>query len=200
METPHTYIFIGRSGCGKGTQAEFLRKKLSESRFPIFNVQTGNIFREFIQGSGITPERSRHLMDIGARQPDFLAIWVWASILMKRETLDEHWLFDGAPRGLSEAMALETAMEFYSREKPAVVYLNCSKEWAVERLVGRGRADDKREEIENRQAFFDLNVIPAVEFFRTSPNCHFFDINGEQTPEEVEKEITEKLQQAGNLY
>lgn len=199
MEAPNTYIFIGRSGCGKGTQAELLRAKLAASKFPIFNVQTGNIFREFIQGKGITPERSRRLMDIGARQPDFLAIWVWASILMKRETLDEHWLFDGAPRGLSEAMALETAMEFYGRAKPAVVYLNCSKTWAIERLMGRGREDDKREEIENRQAFFDLNVIPAVEFFKKSPNCHFLEINGEQSVEGVEKEITQKLVSAGVL-
>ena len=50
--SPQTFIFIGRSGCGKGTQAELLQKRVKEKdqSSEIFYLETGAYFREFLRG------------------------------------------------------------------------------------------------------------------------------------------------------
>ena len=51
-----TLIFIGRSGCGKGTQAELLQeyiKKLDQQRL-IFYIETGERFRQFIKEQSLS--------------------------------------------------------------------------------------------------------------------------------------------------
>ena len=62
-----TYIFIGRSGCGKGTQAELLKKYLESKKKEVFYLESGTRFREFIFASGHTANLSRALMEKGGR-------------------------------------------------------------------------------------------------------------------------------------
>ena len=47
---PKTFIFIGRSGCGKGTQSELFLNKFREIKKeePIYYLESGKNFREFI--------------------------------------------------------------------------------------------------------------------------------------------------------
>lgn len=190
---PQTYIITGRSGCGKGTQADLLRKKLSLTELPVFYLQTGARFREFIEQDVLTAQLSRDLMTHGERQPSFLAVWLWTHYFMERATLDEHWIIDGAPRTLVEAMVLDSILDFYKRPQPTVVYLNVSRAWSEVRLQERGRADDKTlTEIGRRMEWFETDVVPAVEFYRTNPRYSFIEINGEQPIETVHKEIEER--------
>lgn len=190
MDRPQSLIITGRSGCGKGTQADLVRKKLSLTQFPVFYLQTGARFREFIEQNILTAQLSRDLMAQGARQPSFLAVWLWTHFFMERGTLDEHWLIDGAPRSLVEAMIMDTVLDFYKREKPVVIYLNVSRPWAEARLLARGRADDQTmSEISRRMEWFETDVLPAVEYYRTNPRYNFVEINGEQSIEAVHNEI-----------
>ena len=188
-----TIIFIGRSGCGKGMQAGLLRKKLEEqdSKTPIVYIETGEHFRSHMKDSAYTWDLARKVNEAGGRQPDFLAVWLWGHLLLERLRGGEHLVFDGAPRSLSEAMALHTAFPFYGREKPTVIFLNVSREWSEERLQGRGRADDiKPETIARRLSWYEKDVIPAVEFFKkNSEDYTFLEVNGEQTPEQVFADI-----------
>lgn len=188
-----TIIFIGRSGCGKGMQAGLLRKKLEEQepKTPIVYIETGEHFRSHMKDSAYTWELARKVNEAGGRQPDFLAVWLWGHLLLERLRGGEHLVFDGAPRSLSEAMVLHTAFPFYGREKPTIIFLNVSREWSEERLSGRGRADDiKPETIARRLAWYEKDVLPAVEFFKNqSEHYTFLEINGEQTPEEVFTDI-----------
>jgi adenylate kinase family enzyme len=68
--------------------------------------------------------------------------------------------------------------------------LNVSPEWSRERLTARGRADDvNKEDIEKRLKWFDLEVKPVIEWFRGENSYKVFDINGEQTIEQVHEDI-----------
>ncbi len=191
-----TIIFIGRSGAGKGMQSGILQKFLGEKtpETNILYIETGEHFRRHIKDSGHTWDMARKVNEVGGRQPDFLAVWVWAHLFIEKVRGGEHIVFDGTPRSLGEAKMLSTALPFYERNSPTVVFLNVSKQWAEERLRGRGRADDlKPEVVAKRLAWFEEDVLPAINYYRESPLYKFLDINGEQTPEEVFDDIVKGL-------
>lgn len=189
----HTVIFIGRSGCGKGTQAALLRDRihrLDEEKKPILYVETGERFRNFIRGTGYSSELSRAIYERDERQPDFLAGWMWANVFIEELHPGMHVVVDGAPRAHSEAEFLTTALKFYKREKPVVIHLNVSRKWSEERLLARGRGDDRTlAKIEKRLDWFDEDVVPAVEYLRGDPFYRFLEIDGEQSIEEVHRDI-----------
>ncbi|MDO8423990.1 MAG: nucleoside monophosphate kinase [bacterium] len=192
----HTVIFIGRSGCGKGTQAKLLMDRIRkfEPDLPagrqVLYVETGDRFRQFIRGESFSSRLSKEIYEKDDRQPDFLACSMWTNMLLRELGEDMHIVFDGAPRALSEAQMLTSAFTFYKREKPTVIYLNVSRDWSEKRLLSRGRTDDINiGKIDKRLDWFDEDVMPAVEYFKSNPLYHFFDINGEQPIEQVHAEI-----------
>ena len=194
MNTPHTYIFIGRSGAGKGTQIQLLMEKLkATTTHPVLHMETGKSFREFIQNDSYSSELSRKVAEEGGLQPSFLSIWTWADLLVKNFTGKEHLLFDGMPRRMSEAKILETALKFYNVENPKLIFLDVSEQWATERLNGRGRADDGKESIERRMKWYDKDVADTIEYMKHNTYYTYHHINGEQTIEEVHAEITKSL-------
>mgnify|MGYP000966822704 CR=1 FL=1 len=191
MDT-HTFIIIGRSGCGKGTQAKLLIDFLSEKNptTPLKYLESGDKFRSFLKEQGYTQELSRAIMHEGRLQPSFLAVHIWSHILIESMEGNEHLILDGTPRTLPEAMVLDSAMEFYSRTKPTVLYLDVSREWSRTRLSERKRADDvSSAEVEKRLGWFDTEVMPALTYLKNNPLYTFLTINGEQSIEDVHKEI-----------
>lgn len=190
----HTFVFIGRSGCGKGTQAGLLMQSIKE-KFPddsIFYLETGQKFREFINSDGYTNNLARQVQEVGGLQPSFLAVWMWSHILIEKLTDNENLFIDGTPRKLGEAIIFSEAMKFYKR-KPIVIHLNVSRSWSEERLKERHRNDDMSEMIKNRLDWFDTDVLPAIEYFQTNPDVSFLDINGERSIEEIHADILAKL-------
>lgn len=191
-----TVIFIGRSGAGKGMQSGMLQKFLTENtpENPILYIETGDHFRRHIKDSGYTWDLARNVNDLGGRQPDFLAVWIWSHLFIEKIRGGEHIVFDGMPRSVIEANILDTALPFYGRENPTVIFLNVSQGWAEERLRGRGRADDINDDVVARRlAFFTKDVVPAIDHYRSNPGYRFLEINGEQTPEEVFSDIRNGL-------
>jgi len=191
-----TVIFIGRSGAGKGMQSGMLQEFMAahSAGTPVLYVETGDHFRRHIKDSGYTWDLARKVSEVGGRQPDFLAVWIWSHLFIEKIRGGEHIIFDGAPRSLDEARVLNTALPFYERKNIAVVFLNISEKWAEERLRARGRADDLNPDVvAERLAFFTKDVVPAVDYYRNTPGYNFLDINGEQTPEEVFNDIKKGL-------
>lgn len=191
-----TFIFIGRSGCGKGTQIELLSKKLKEKNpdIGINYISTGKDLRKFWEGDSYTHKLSKDIVEKGGLQPEFLVTYLWGKDLVEDMNGDEHLIFDGTPRRLNEAEVLDSAIRFYQRENPTVIHLDVSREWSTERLLGRGRADDEVEQIKKRLDWFDEDVVPAMEYLRNNPTYNFIDINGEQSIEKVFEEMIEKIQ------
>ena len=192
---PQTFIFIGRSGCGKGTQAKILidyLKKLDSSRDSLY-IQSGLEFREFIKGDTTTQKFSRSIYDKGALQPEFLAVFMWVNVLINKYTAGEHLIFDGTPRRYHEAGALDSIIDFYKLGKPNVLNIEISREESIKRLLARGRMDDKKEEVEERLSWFETEVLPAISFYKDNPRYNYILINGEQSEEKIHKDIVSRL-------
>ena len=191
-----TFIFIGRSGSGKGTQVKLLQEFLN-TKLPgesVYTYTSGNHFRKYIERKdNYSAQLSRDMMSEGELQPNFLAVWLWANAFVDNLTGDKHLIMDGAPRALVEAESLDTAMKFYGREKPVVIVINLSKEESRERLLSRKREDDTDESIEERISWYDTEVMPAVDYYHQNDDYEVLDINGEQSIEDVHAEIIEKL-------
>jgi adenylate kinase len=189
----HTVILIGRSGCGKGTQAALLRDRFHKrdlDKRQILYVETGDRFRQFIREKTFSAKLAKEVNDSGGLQPPFLAAWMWGNVLIEELGPDMHLMFDGAPRALSEAELLTTAFHFFGRKKVTVIYLNVSKKWSEERLLSRGRSDDANlKKIHNKLKWFDENVLPVIEFFKKNPLYKVIEINGEQPIEKVQLDI-----------
>ena len=189
----HTIIFIGRSGCGKGTQADLLQSYIAgndkESR-RILSVETGERFRQFIKGDTYSSSLSNEVYKNDLRQPDFLACFMWGKVLIEELGKDTHLIFDGTSRSLLEASILSTALQFYQRENPKVIYLKVSRKWSEEKLLARGRSDDKTlTDIDKRLDWFDRDTLPAIEYFRNNQFYKLLEINGEQSKEKVHSDI-----------
>lgn len=193
---PQTFIFIGRSGCGKGTQAELLQQKLKEKspETPLFYLETGERFREYIQSGTHSANLSKDIMDKGGLQPEFLAVWNWSSLMVEKMTGKEHLVLDGTPRKLDEAEVLDSAIRFYKREKPFVIFLDVSKEFSMARFKDRGRADDKSlQVIEERMRWYEDHVVAAIRYYWHNDAYTLLSINGEQSIEDVHAEIISKI-------
>lgn len=193
------FIFIGRSGCGKGTQAKLLLEHLRTAgvineQHPLYQVETGSHFREFIAGTNHSQLLAKAVMERSDRQPDFLAVWIWSNALINNLTGQEHLFFDGTPRSLLEAHILDTALRFYGPRQVFIINLDVSRAWAEQRLRERGRADDlKSDDITKRLDWYDKDVAPAVAYYRDQSQYNFWQINGERSIEEIHQDIIARL-------
>ena len=194
------YILIGRSGCGKGTQAKALiddltqtNNKINSKEENILYTETGQYFRDFIISDGYSSRLSKDLMTKSKPQPAFMAIWIWARVLVDKLKENDHVIFDGTPRSLIEAKALDTALDFYNFKKRVVIYLDVSRQWSEKKLLLRGRSDDHAEDIKARLDWFDRDVSPVLAFYKNATNYHYLTINGEQSIESVHLDIKKDL-------
>ena len=189
------FIFIGRSGSGKGTQAKLLADflKVGSGEGSVLYVQSGYEFRNFVMGASQTARLSKAINDQGGLQPEFLAVYMWVNMLVKEYTGGEHLIFDGTPRRPHEAGVLHSIFKFYGIEKPCVVYINVNAEWSKKHLLIRGRRDDNEKDINARFDWFEKEVSPTVDFYRNNAAYDFIELNGEQEIKAVFKELTEKV-------
>lgn len=191
-----TIFFLGRSGSGKGVQSGLLQEYLKAHTpdTPVFYVETGAHFREHVKKEGYTWDRAREVNATGGRQPDFLAVWAWSNHFVNEFHAGEHLVFDGSPRSLNEARIMDTLVSFYERKKPTIFFLDVSRETVERRLEKRGRPDDLNPEaVAKRLAWYEEDVVPAIEYYKTNPAYTFIRIDGEQTPEEVHAAIVKEL-------
>lgn len=192
-----TVVFIGRSGCGKGTQAkkliEYLKANDPEKRSVLY-IATGALFRDFIQGNLHSQQICREIINDGGLPPTFLSTYLWGKQLVESEAGEEHMIFDGLPRTRSESKILSSVFTFYGRVDPVIVYINVSERWARERLDARGREGDRSGyDVDKRMSWFEEQVVPAIEYFKEHETANFIEVNGEQQIEEVHKEVLKVL-------
>ncbi len=193
------FILIGRSGSGKGTQGALLIAALqkADSGRGVCHIETGAEMRRFIHGETPTQKMAKHITEIGGLQPEFIAIHQWTNALVNRYNATDHLIFNGSPRKLHEAGALDSIFSFYGIEKPWVLYLKVDHDEIYKRLLKRGRNDDTREGISRRLAWYETDVAPTVEFYRTNPNYRFLDIDGGGPVDVIHAGIMKRLGLSG---
>jgi len=195
MKEPLVFLLMGRSGCGKGTQAKLLIKHLRDNNLgETLYVYTGEKLRNFAEKEETLAARmSKIKMKAGDLLPSFLAVWLWSGALIEGVKENNNVIMDGSPRTLLEALMTDDAMEFYGRSNVVPIFLETSEEWSTQRLLGRGRSDDSLKSIKERQAYFEKDVAPVIDYYDGRSKHKLARINGEQRVEDVHQEILEKV-------
>lgn len=190
-----TFIFFGRAGSGKGTQADLIMKLLKEKdpTKKCLYLETGQKLREFIERDNHSAHLTKEVLETGGLMPPFMPIWLWTTFLVDNFTGNEHLIFDGLCRRRYESPILDTALKFYKRNEVVVVIIDTSNEWSIQRAIARGRSDDDLPEIKKRLAWFDEEVVHAMQYFIDDPFYKIIRVNGEQTIERVHEDIVSKL-------
>lgn len=188
-----TIIMMGNSGCGKGTQASILEKNFKEKNEKVFHLELGNEFRNLMNSTSYTAEMVRKLSSKGILPPQFLAIKLWGELFDKYYSSEKHLIIDGTPRRINEAYILEEALKFYEIEKPVIIFLNISRESAEKRMTSRGRSDDTDKKIQGRLDWFEKDVLPVIEYFKSKKDFEVIEIDGEKSIEDISADIKEKL-------
>jgi adenylate kinase family enzyme len=149
---PQTFIFFGRSGCGKGTQLKLLRDYLNkeDKNRNQFAFCTGDGFREFFNKGTYSSNLAKAITARGELQPLFLTISLWGNAFLDGLELDDHVFIDGYPRRDTEALVLDSALKFYQRNNVTMIDFIVSRETSKKRMLLRGRADDTEENAETR--------------------------------------------------
>jgi len=192
---PQSFIFVGRSGSGKGTQAALLMdvlKKANPNRGVIY-IQTGDELRKFIRGKSYTEKVTKELYDSGGLMPEFIMVYQWVRALVDNYTGAEHLVLDGTPRKPIEAKMLDSVFTFFKREKPWVINIEVDPEASFKRLLGRKRFDDNEEEIRKRLSWYETDVAPTIDHYRDNPDYNLLKIDGERSVEEIHADIVKKL-------
>ncbi|MBX4192269.1 nucleoside monophosphate kinase [Candidatus Parcubacteria bacterium] len=190
-----TIIFLGPQGCGKGTHAELLKGYLekSDSDRPVLYFSAGKQLRAFVEQKNYTADLNRSIIEKGGLLPLFLSVHVFSEQMMSEMKGNEHLLIDGFPRTEDQVPVLDSALRFYKREKPTIVYINITDEEAVRRLVKRGRVDDTQVGIRERLRWTREHMDPILSWFRANPYYKVVEINGDQSIEVVHKDIDTAL-------
>jgi adenylate kinase len=192
-----TVILIGPSGCGKGTQAKLLKEHLEkvDTEHPVSYFQTGEKFREFMEGNSFTQAKVKEQLSAGKLPPGFLPIWIWGSLFIEGMTGNEHLILDGFPRRAEESPILHTAFEFYDRKKLTVIVLDLEDNVIIKRLVeGRKRHDDTPEKVAERLRWFRQNVSLAIKFFEEHSAYNVIHLDGSRSIDDVQADIRRVLE------
>ncbi|MCI0777271.1 MAG: adenylate kinase [Chloroflexi bacterium] len=124
-------ILLGPPGTGKGTQAKLLANRLNA-----VHIATGDLFRDAVKQGTELGLRAKEYMDRGDLVPDEVTI----SMLLERiEQPDAQGgaIFDGFPRTLQQAQALDEALAAKSKEAAAALHITAPDDEIVRRLSGR---------------------------------------------------------------
>lgn len=189
MTKPSNVILIGRSGSGKGTQAELLEERFSY----FYRLATGDLFRDLAKRDTDTGKRIKKILDEGGLPMDDLATTMWMHNLAYNLKEGQGLLADGFPRRLSEAKSLDVFLEFLERiNNSYFILIDISREEAFRRLKARGRADDTSEAITGRMNYYEEKVVGVVEYYKKHDRLTV--INGEQSILGVHKDIMKVIQ------
>lgn len=182
-----TFVFLGISGSGKGTQADFIRRSLAKSRI----VSTGDGFRRILSRPNFLGRYIGGIYRRGGLMPYWAAAHVWLDDFFLRLDRKEHIIFDGAPRRVKEAPMLDDFFSDVGRPLPLAIYLRLPARIARKRLLSRGRSDDHPRAIDERFSFFIKHVIPVIRYYRR--HGRLITINGDQSIDAVRRDIRHAL-------
>ena len=211
-------ILLGPPGAGKGTQAEIICKN-----FSIPHISTGDMLREAIANETATGKLAKEIMDAGNLVSDDVIISL-VKDRIKDEDCKNGFLFDGFPRTIPQADALENQEIFVN----VVLELTLKDELIINRMSGRrvhqpsGRSyhlefnppekdglddvtgqpliqrdDDKPETVKNRLEVYWEQTNPLIVYYRSKSvqtDLKYIEIDGSKTMEKVSLQIHAALE------
>lgn len=157
-------VLFGPPGAGKGTQSEKIIEK-----YHLTHISTGDLFRKNIKEGTSLGKSAQEYMDLGNLVPDEIVIGMVDEKI--RSTPDANgFLFDGFPRTVAQAEALDNLLYFKDNPIDTMIALNVDEDELKKRLLNRGltsgRSDDQDEEkIANRIAVYHRETSPVADYY-----------------------------------
>ena len=153
-------VLLGPPGAGKGTQAAILSEKLG-----VPHISTGDLFRANIgQKTALGLEAKRYL-DAGDLVPSEITNNMVKERVAEPDAANG-FLLDGFPRTVDQAQALEAILAELHTELDAVLSFVVDEDVVVERMLARGREDDKEDVIRNRLRVYREETAPLLDHSR----------------------------------
>ncbi len=185
-------VIFGGPGSGKGTQSEKIRDK-----YGLFHISTGEVLRDHIARDTEIGRTANQYISKGQLIPDELIIKIVEDILdSKPEETTKGVIFDGFPRTIAQAEALDRVLRDRGRDINAVIGLEVDDEELVERMLQRGkqtgRADDNVDTIKNRLAVYHNQTSPLKDFYVA--DGRYNRIDGGKTIDEIFEQISDILE------
>jgi adenylate kinase len=183
-------ILFGPPGAGKGTQSEKIINK-----YKLTHIATGDLFRKHLGEGTDLGKLAQQYMDEGNLVPDQVVIGMVDEKL--KEGADSHgFIFDGFPRTVPQAEALETLLKEKGQAIAGMIALDVPEEELKARIKERGktsgRADDQNEKkIENRIKVYLDETIPVANYFNQKDK--FVKITGVGTIEGIFENISAEI-------
>ncbi|WP_346237470.1 adenylate kinase [Niabella insulamsoli] len=175
-------VLFGPPGSGKGTQATNLIEK-----YKLVHLSTGDLLRNEIANKTPLGLEAKKIMDEGQLVPDEVVIGIIDNCLEKN-ALAQGFLFDGFPRTLNQAKALDKLLELKKTQIDLVLALQVNEEELVRRLLERGktsgRSDDTSEEvIRKRFQVYSNDTEPVAQHYKEADK--FKAIPGEGSIDDI---------------
>ena len=183
-------VLFGKPGAGKGTQAAFLK-----SKYQLFHISTGDLFRYHIQGSTKLGILAKSYMDKGDLVPDDVTINMLKVAVAENSDV-KGFIFDGFPRTTAQAKALDVFLSEKLMSITATVALEAEDDVLVERLINRGktsgRSDDQNEtKIRNRFVEYNNKTALLKTFYTAQGKFH--SVSGIGGVEEITQRLIELI-------
>lgn len=157
-------VLFGPPGAGKGTQSEKLIKK-----YGFVHISTGDLFRWHTKNETSLGKKVKEIMNSGALVPDEI------TIAMLKEELDKNpgakgFLFDGFPRTVAQAEALDKFMRENKTAIHHVIALDVSEQELRARIAKRrtveNRADDEDEKLNKRINEYFSKTVHVLPYYQ----------------------------------
>ena len=205
-------ILLGAPGAGKGTQGALLAQKLGVPK-----IATGDMLREAVRAGTPLGLKAKAIMDAGQLVPDEVVLGLVREAL-QQPAAAEGAIFDGYPRNVAQAAALDGLLSELGRRIDAVLNLVVDEEVIVRRMGGRRtdpvtgvvyhlehnpppaevagrvvqRPDDAEETVRKRQRVYREETAPLVEFY-ASRGLPVQEVDGDRGIDEVQRDVLERL-------
>lgn len=157
-------VIFGAPGSGKGTQSD---KIIAE--YGVEHISTGDVLRAEIKGETELGKIAASYINDGKLVPDSLIIDILASTLDAKGKDIKGVIFDGFPRTIAQAEALNVMLKERGQEVSTVIGLEVDDEELIKRIIARGktsgRADDNEETAKKRLNTYYSQTLPLRDFY-----------------------------------
>ncbi|MCI6503551.1 MAG: adenylate kinase [Prevotella sp.] len=157
-------VIFGAPGSGKGTQSD----KIIEE-FGVAHISTGDVLRAEIKAGTELGNTASKYINEGKLVPDSLIIDMLAATLDAKGKDIPGVIFDGFPRTIAQAEALDVMLKERGEEVSVVIGLEVDDEELIKRIVARGktsgRADDNEDTAKKRLATYYSQTLPLKDYY-----------------------------------
>ena len=179
-------ILFGKPGSGKGTQAEFVKKK-----YELIHISTGDVFRYNISQKTDLGILAKSYMEKGDLVPDNVTIQMLEAEVNKMPNANG-FIFDGFPRTTLQAEMLDEFLKNKNLKISMTIALEVDENILIDRLISRGkdsgRVDDQdRSKIQNRFEEYNKKTSTLINYYRSQNK--FFEIQGTGEISEISERI-----------